>query len=172
MAKMLVMISHPPPKIERPLSINNSCGGLQCYIAMNCIVLFLNPVLHGQSLQSVLVYNFTNMHAMSYRSDLFTSSSGVNSWEPAVCDTVTWLSPVLQVGLASFLILTAISDSKSLNSTSLDVIISFKNERIFIRDWSDNTLHINFDVWWASMNVGSKRPFSWNNSRHTPSWRF
>jgi len=74
MAKMLVMISHPPPTIEHPQSINNFCGGSECYTAMYCIVLFLNQVLPGQSLQSVLVYNFTNMHAMSYRSDLFACS--------------------------------------------------------------------------------------------------
>jgi len=29
-------------------------------------------------LESDLVYNFTNMHAMSYRSDLFTCNSTVN----------------------------------------------------------------------------------------------
>jgi len=36
------------------------------YTAINCIMLFLNGVSHGQSLQSVLVFNFTNMHATSY----------------------------------------------------------------------------------------------------------
>jgi len=40
--------------------------GSEHYTAMNCIMLFLNGVLHGQSLQSVLVLKFTNMHAMSY----------------------------------------------------------------------------------------------------------
>jgi len=52
-----VMISHPPPTIEHPQSINNFCGGSERYTAMYCIVLFLNQVLPGQSLQSVLVYN-------------------------------------------------------------------------------------------------------------------
>jgi len=74
MAKMLVMISHLPPTMEHPQSINNFCGGSERYTAMYCIVLFLNQVLPGQSLQSVLVYNFTNMHAMSYRSDFFACS--------------------------------------------------------------------------------------------------
>jgi len=74
MAKMLVMISHPPPKIKHPQSINNLCGGSERYTAMYCIVLFLNQVLPGQSLQSLLVYNFTNMHAISYRSDCFACS--------------------------------------------------------------------------------------------------
>jgi len=74
MAKMLVMISHPPPTIEHPQSINNFCGGSECYTAMYCIVLFLNQDLPSHSLQSVLVYNFTNIHAMSYRSDFFACS--------------------------------------------------------------------------------------------------
>jgi len=40
--------------------------GSKCYTAINCIMLFLNGVLRGQSLQFVLVFNFTNMDAMSY----------------------------------------------------------------------------------------------------------
>jgi len=51
-------------------------------------------------------------------------------------------------------------------------MISSKNERVFIRDLSDLTLQIIFDAWWASMNVGSKRPIACKNSRHVPSWRF
>jgi len=50
-------------------------------------------------------------------------------------------------------------------------MISSKNECVFICDVSDLTLQIIFDAWWASMNVGSKRPIAWNNSRHVPSWR-
>ena len=64
------------------------------------------------------------------------------------------------------------SDTQSLNTSLLDVIISSKNERVFIRDLSDLTLQIIFDAWMASMNVGSKRPRAWTNSRHAPSWRF
>jgi len=52
------------------------------------------------------------------------------------------------------------------------VIISSKNEHVFIRDLSDLTLKIIIDAWWASMNVGSKRPIAWNNSIHVPSCRF
>jgi hypothetical protein len=74
MVKMPVMILHLPPTIEHPQSINNFCGGSERYTAMYSIVLFLNQVLPGQSLQSVLVYNFTNMHAMSYRFDFFACS--------------------------------------------------------------------------------------------------
>jgi len=36
---------------------------------MNCTALILNQVQHGQSFQYVFVYNFTNMDAMSHRSD-------------------------------------------------------------------------------------------------------
>jgi len=51
-------------------------------------------------------------------------------------------------------------------------MISSKNERVIIRDLSDLTLQIIFDAWRASMNIGSKRPIAWNNSRHAPLWRF
>jgi hypothetical protein len=64
------------------------------------------------------------------------------------------------------------SDTKSLNTSLLEVMISSKNERVFIRDLSDLTLQIVFDAWWASMNVSSKQPIVWNNSRYAPSWRF
>jgi len=40
--------------------------GSECYTAINCIMMFLNGVLRCQSLQSVLVFNFTNMHPISY----------------------------------------------------------------------------------------------------------
>jgi hypothetical protein len=66
---MLLTISHPPPTFEHSQSVNRFHGGSGLYTAMNCIVVFLNQVLHGQSLQSVLVYNFTNMHPMSCRLD-------------------------------------------------------------------------------------------------------
>jgi len=64
------------------------------------------------------------------------------------------------------------SDTECLNTSLLEVMICSKNERVFIRDLSDLTLQIIFDAWWASMNVGSKRPMAWKNSRHVPSWRF
>jgi len=46
--------------------------GSKRYAAINCIMLFLNGVSRGQSLQSVIVFNFTNMHAMSYWSNYYT----------------------------------------------------------------------------------------------------
>ena len=139
---------------------------------MNCIVLVLNWVLRSQFLQSVLVYNFTNMCAMSSRSDLVARSCRVNSYKPAVCYTVTLLFAVFRVRIPSFLILTTRVDCKSLNTSLLEVVISSKNEGFFIRDLSDLTFQITFDSWWASMNTGSKRPISWNNYRHAPSWQF
>jgi hypothetical protein len=51
-------------------------------------------------------------------------------------------------------------------------MISSKNEGVFIHDLSNLTLQIIFDAWWASMNVCSKGPIAWNNSRHAPSWQF
>jgi len=74
MAKLLVTISHLPSIIEHPQSINNFSGGSERYTAMYSMLLLLNQVLPSQSLQSVLVYNFTNMHAMSYRSDFIACS--------------------------------------------------------------------------------------------------
>jgi len=64
------------------------------------------------------------------------------------------------------------SDTQSLNTALLEVMISSKDERVIIRHLSDLTLQIIFDAWWASMNVGSKRPIAGRNSRHAPSWRF
>jgi len=99
MGKMIVMISCLPPTFECSMSVNTFCGGSDCSTAINCIVLVLTRVLRGQSLQSVLGYNFTNMHAMSYRSDFFGCSCRVNIYEPAVSFTVTVLSAVARVGL-------------------------------------------------------------------------
>jgi len=64
------------------------------------------------------------------------------------------------------------SDSKSLNTSLVEVMISSKDERVFIRDLGDLTSQTIFDASWASMNVDSKRPISWKNARHAPSWRF
>jgi hypothetical protein len=64
------------------------------------------------------------------------------------------------------------SDTQSLNTSLLEVMISSKNEHVFIRDLSDIVLQIIFDSWWASMNVAGKRPISWKNFRNASSWRF
>jgi hypothetical protein len=52
--------------------------GTERYTAINCSILFLNGGLCGQSLQSLLVSNITNMHAMSDSSDYFPCSCRVN----------------------------------------------------------------------------------------------
>ena len=72
------MISRLPPAIERTDSVNSFAGCSERYTAMNHIGLFLNRVLRGQYSQSIGVYNFRNMYAMSYRSDFFTCSGRVN----------------------------------------------------------------------------------------------
>jgi hypothetical protein len=64
------------------------------------------------------------------------------------------------------------SDTQSLNPSLLEVMISSKNEHVFIRNLCDLTLQIILDTWWAAMDVGSMRPIAWKNSRHAPSWRF
>jgi len=144
----------------------------KCYTATNSIMPFPNGVLPGQSLQSVVVFNFRTMHAMSYWSDYFPCSCRVNIEEPAAGFTVSLFSAVSPVGIPSILISTALSDTKSLNTSLLKVMISSKNERVFIRDLSDLTLQIIFDAWRASMNEVSKWPIAWNDSRHVPLWRF
>jgi len=50
------------------------CQGCFRYTAINCLVLFLNRVLCGQSLQFVRVINFTNIHTMPYWSYYFPCS--------------------------------------------------------------------------------------------------
>jgi len=146
---MLLTISRPPPTDERPQSLDSSCGGSERYTAMDCIVVFLNRVLQGQSLESKLVYNFTNMHAMSYRSELFTCSSRVNISDTTVCFAVSLLLAVYRVGLPSLVIPTTMSDSKFFHTSFLEVMISSKHEGVFICDLSDITSQIIFDVWWV-----------------------
>jgi hypothetical protein len=51
-------------------------------------------------------------------------------------------------------------------------MITSKHERVFICNLSDLTLQIISDAWWASVNVGEKRPIACKNSRHAPSWQF
>jgi len=67
--KMLLTIFRLPPTLECPQCIHNFNGGSAANTAMRFITLFLNWVLRCQSCLSVLLYNFTNMHAMSHTSD-------------------------------------------------------------------------------------------------------
>jgi len=122
---------------------------------------------------NALVFNLPTMHAMSHRSDFFLAcSSKVNILEPAFYLTITYPLTVTQIELRRVQFPTAMSDTKSPNTSLLEVMISSKNKPVFIRDLSDLTLQIVFDAWWASMNVGSKRPIASNNSRQAPLWRF
>jgi len=64
-------------------SVSYSCTptvhqGSQRHTTINCIMMLLNGILRGQSLQSALVFNFTNMNAISHWSDYFPSSCRVN----------------------------------------------------------------------------------------------
>jgi len=102
----------------------------------------------------------------------FACSSTVNIWEPAFYITLTWLLAVAWVGLPSYQISNAIFDSKSFNTSLIQLTISSKNERVFIRDLSKLTWHIIFNAWWSSMDVGLKCPIGWNYSGHVSLWRF
>jgi len=86
--------------------------------------------------------------------------------------TISTYLTVTQVELPRVQYPTMIADTKSLNTSLPQVMISSKNQPVFIRDISDLTFRIMFDAWWAAMKVGSMRPIDWNNSRHAPSWRF
>jgi len=120
-----------------------------------------------------LGFNFTNMHPMSHRSDFFLAcSSKVYIWELAIYLSITYPLTVIRIELRRVQFPTVMSDTKSLNTSLLELMISSKDKCVFIRDLSDLTLQITFDAWWASINVGSKRPIAWNNSRHAPSLRF
>jgi len=171
-ANIPVSISCPPHTFDRPPSFNHYCGGSVSYTAMKCIALFPNWVLHSQSFQYVLICNFTNMHAMSHRSDFVAGSATVNIQEPAFCCTITLLSAVTEVRFPIFLTLPAMLDSESLNTSMLEVMITSKNERVCIHDLSDLTVQMVFDTWWASMNIRSKVPPALNNSSHSSSWQF
>ena len=86
--------------------------------------------------------------------------------------TIPYLLTSFQLQLPSHLIPTVMSDSQSLNSSLLEVMISSTNECVFIRDLNNLTLQIILKVRWAYINVGSKLSIAWKNSRHAPSWQF
>jgi hypothetical protein len=67
---------------------------------------------------------------------------------------------------------TAKSDSTSLITSLLKVVISAKKQLLTIRDLSDLTLQIAFNGWWASMNIGAVHPIAWKNSSDASSWQF
>jgi hypothetical protein len=72
---MLVTVSQLPSKNEGQLRVNSLCWGSVSETAINWTTVFSNCVINCQSFRYVLVYNFTNMYAMSHRSDFFQNSS-------------------------------------------------------------------------------------------------
>jgi hypothetical protein len=50
-----------------------------------------------------------------------------------------------------------ISYFPSINTSLREDIILSQNRSVFIHALTDLTIHIIFDAWWASMNVGLKR---------------
>jgi hypothetical protein len=70
-----------------------------------------------------------------------------------------------------FPIPTTMLDSTSLNTSLLEVIISSKNECVFIYNLSNLTLQIIINALWGSMNAGFICPAAWNYSRYTSAWR-
>jgi len=62
------------------------------------------------------------------------------------------------------------SDSQSINTSLLDIMICSRNEGVVIRDFTNLTLQIIFDAWWPAMNMGSNHTIAWKDFRHAPSW--
>ena len=144
---MLLTISLLPPKNEHQQSIHSFRAGAITYTAMKCLALYLNCIFNSQSFQYVLVYNFTTMHAMSHRAYFVVArSSWVNSYEPGFFSTIPYLLTSFQVRLRSCQIPTAISDPRSSYRLLLDVMMSSKNEHVFICDLNNLTLQIIFDA--------------------------
>jgi len=140
---------------------------------MKCLASFLNWVFNGQSFQYVLLYTFKIMLPMSHRSYVcLASSSRVTIYKPAFYLTTMWLLTVSPLELFSVQIPTTMSDLQCLNIWLVEVMLSSKDDHVFIRVLSDLTLQIILDTLWASMTVGSKHPIACNISRHKPSWRF
>jgi hypothetical protein len=54
----------------------------------------------------------------------------------------------------------------------VEVMISSKNERVFVRDLNNLTIQIIVDAWRTSMNVDLKLSIAWNYSNNAPSLRF
>jgi hypothetical protein len=62
--------------------------------------------------------------------------------------------------------------SQHIDTSSLELMHSAKEERVFMRDLTDETLQMTFDAWWTSMNVETKCTVIWKRSGHSPTWRF
>jgi hypothetical protein len=73
---------------------------------------------------SVLVFNFTDMHTLSHRSALVLACSfEVNIDKPALSLTITYHLTVTQVKLPRVQIHAVMSETKSLNTSLIQVMI-------------------------------------------------
>jgi hypothetical protein len=86
--------------------------------------------------------------------------------------TIRYLLTVTQIELCKVQFPILMSDTKSLNTSLLEVMISSKAENVYIHGVSDHFEQIIFDACCSSMHVFWKRPICWNNSRLAPSWQF
>jgi hypothetical protein len=165
-AKILVKILWPPPENEYQQSINGFYEGSVYCIVTNCTGWCQHEVVNDLSSLYVPVFNFTIIPAMAHRFKFcHVWNSEVNISEPACYFTITSIFTATQVKFPNFQFPTAISDSTSCSISSLQSIISSKNDPVFIHDLSDLTFQIICNTVRASMRVGSKRPIVWNNSR-------
>jgi hypothetical protein len=94
------------------------------------------------------IFNFKNIHAISHRSDFFLPcSSKVNIYEPAFYLSITYPLTVIQIELRRVQFPTTMYDTKSLNTSLLEAVISSKNECVCMHDLCDLTFQIIFDAW-------------------------
>jgi len=94
-----------------------------------------------------LVFNFTSMYTMSHWSNFFLAcSSKGNVSEPAFYLTIMNPLTVTQIELCRVQFPTAMSDTKYLNTSVLEVMISSQTERVCICDLSDLMFPIIFDA--------------------------
>ena len=144
---MLVVISLPAAENECQLGVDSFCGGSVSYTAMNCIALFLNWGFNWHCFQYIFVYNFTKLHALSHRCYIFLAcSSRVDTLDSAFCCTTRSLLRVFHIKISSFQIPTAMSDSECLHMFLVGLVISSKDESVFIGDLSNPILQIVLDA--------------------------
>jgi len=85
---------------------------------------FRNGILHDHSSHSVPVFNLPKIYAMYYWSDYFPCCCRVNISELTDCTAVSWSSFVSRVRIPNILIATLMWDTKSLNPSLFEVMVS------------------------------------------------
>lgn len=138
---------------------------------MNCIVSLPTWFFTGQSFQYVRLLNITTIHGMSHRLyySLACSSRAIIE-EPASYYMVAKLVTITQLKLCSIQFPTAMSDSNSVNSFLLEVIMSSQNKSIFSHDSFNHTWQMILIASRTTLNAASKRHILWNDSSQAPSW--